>query len=382
MNTFSTFPFDPRRALWVLGFMAPGLAPFLYGLQWMGAPVWAVAVTPLVLLFGVSPVVDHFIGRDTRNISIEVLLDLENDPFYRRLLHLIVPSYALGLLAACAIATSGQFTPVQWVTFTIGIGFVHSLIVLVAHELGHALAKRDQLMAEFALALIAYGHFRIEHNIGHHKNVATPQDPASSRYNESIYRFALREIPGVLIGAIKTENSRLKRRGHNWLCVQNRLLKSWGATLIIVLILVSLFGVSVLGFYALHCFVAWFSISMANYTAHYGLLRRVVDGKREPCKPEHSWSSSFLFSNLLFFNLQRHADHHANAQRPFQNLAHLENTPELPAGIPGLFCMMLVPPVWFRVMNPLLLQAVEHDMSRVNAIPRNPSRFTQGVGDR
>lgn len=366
MSKYSYFQYDPRRALWVIGFLVPALAPLLFGLQHIGVNLWVIAVTPLALLFGVAPIIDHLIGKDTRNISNEVLLVLKHDPYYRRLLYLIVPTYALGIFCACAIASNGQFTAAQWLLFTIGSGFVHSLIVLVAHELGHATQKRDQQLAGFALSLIAYGHFSLEHNIGHHVNVATPKDPASARYGESIYGFALREMPGIVRGAIAIEKKRLDRRGQNWWSLHNSLLKSWMASLCILAVLVVFFGAVAIAFYALHCVVAWFSITMANYTAHYGLLRREVNGKRERCGPEHSWSSSFLFSNLLFFNLQRHADHHKNAQRPFQSLAMLDNTPELPSGIPGLFCMMLVPWIWFYVMDKRLLEFVEGDLSRVN----------------
>ena len=221
-------------------------------------------------------------------------------------------------------------------------------------------------MARLALALIAYGHFGVEHNVGHHKKVATPEDPASARFNESIYRFAVREMPGVFSGAMEKERNRLQRRGLQWWSVQNELLRSWALSAAFLLVLIFAFGAWVIAFFAVHSLVAWFSITMANYTAHYGLLREMIDGRREPCQPKHSWSSSFLFSNLLFFNLQRHSDHHANAHRPFHTLSHLENTPQLPAGIPGLFCMMLIPPIWFRVMNPRLMEVVGHAPSRIN----------------
>ena len=357
---------DPRRRFWPIGFLAPAVAPLLLLAQHLGVDEWLLAALPLLLLFGVAPVADHLIGRDYRNLSRDAARRLAADPYYRRLMHAIVPSYAIGLFAACALFARADFSLVQALLFTVGIAYVHSLLVLVAHELGHARAARDRLLARFALALIGYGHFGVEHNINHHLTVATRADPASSRYGESIYRFALREIPGTFRGAIAAERRRLQRRGLHWWSMQNELLGNWAMSLALVAVLLALFGPVILPFFMLHGLVAWFSITMANYTAHYGLHRRIINGRREPCGPEHSWSSGFLFSNLLFFNLQRHADHHANAQRPFQSLSYIEDTPELPAGIPGLFCMMLVPPVWFRVMNPRLLAAVDHDPTRIN----------------
>ena len=49
-----------------------------------------------------------------------------------------------------------------------------------------------------SLAPTGYGHFFIEHNRGHHRDVATPADPASSRMGETIYGFVRREMPGAL----------------------------------------------------------------------------------------------------------------------------------------------------------------------------------------
>ena len=34
-----------------------------------------------------------------------------------------------------------------------------------------------------------YMHFYLEHNFGHHKNVATPLDPATSKLNQTVYHF-------------------------------------------------------------------------------------------------------------------------------------------------------------------------------------------------
>src|SRR5690242_21334701 len=37
-------------------------------------------------------------------------------------------------------------------------------------------------------------HFYIEHNKGHHKRVATPEDPSSARMGEMVYAFFFRTI--------------------------------------------------------------------------------------------------------------------------------------------------------------------------------------------
>ena len=77
-------------------------------------------------------------------------------------------------------------------------------------------------------------------------------------------------------------------------------------------------------------------------------------------------NSSFFFSNLLFFNVQRHSDHHTNAQKPFQTLGDVDDAPELPSGYPGVFALMLVPPLWYAVIHPILWHAIEGDETRLN----------------
>ena len=67
------------------------------------------------------------------------------------------------------------------------MGSAAGLAINTAHEIGHKNTKLARLLSRITLAVPAYGHFCIEHNAGHHRDVATPEDPASSRMGESIY---------------------------------------------------------------------------------------------------------------------------------------------------------------------------------------------------
>ena len=59
----------------------------------------------------------------------------------------------------------------------------------------------ERWLAKIVLAPTFHGHFAIEHDRGHHRDVATPADPASARMGESIWRFVLREMPGSFVRA-------------------------------------------------------------------------------------------------------------------------------------------------------------------------------------
>lgn len=38
----------------------------------------------------------------------------------------------------------------------------------------------------------------------------------------------------------------------------------------------------------------------------------------ERCAHRHSWNANWLFTNSVIFRLQRHSDHHAHADKPYQ----------------------------------------------------------------
>ena len=114
---------------------------------------------------------------------------------------------------------------------------------------------------------------------------------------------------------------------------------------------------------ALHHLICWLMLTQANYVEHYGLGRALNDkGRYEPVRPIHSWNADQWLSNALLFNLQRHSDHHAHAWRDYQVLRTFDDVPHLPTGYPGTFLLALIPPLWFRVLNPRVeAWAEEHD---------------------
>jgi alkane 1-monooxygenase len=198
--------------------------------------------------------------------------------------------------------------------------------------------------------------------------VATPEDTASARYGESIYQFALREIPGGLKRAWRIERNRLARKGLPWYASDNQILHSYVITVLIFGLVTLLLGWWALFFVLLHVPIVWWQLTSANYIEHYGLLRQKDDnGKYERCEPWHSWNSNHLISNLVLFHLQRHSDHHANPARHYQSLRHFPEAPQLPTGYMGMFVLAYIPPLWFKVMNKKIMQMYRNDMRLVNS---------------
>jgi alkane 1-monooxygenase len=357
---------DRKRYLWLLSVLFP-LLPFVgMALMAESGQEWTLWV-PLVGLYILIPLLDFLFPRDANNPPEAVVPLLEADDYYRVLVHLTVPMYFVVLIAGAWFAVSQDLGWFGLLGHALVIGAIGGIAVNAGHELGHKKAPADRLAARLALAVPFYGHFTMEHNAGHHAQVATPEDSASARFGESIYRFALREIPGGLRRGWALERARLLRRGSSPWSWRNPILQSWALSALLYGGLLVWLGPAVLPFLLIQVAFAWWQLTSANYVEHYGLLRQKgPDGRYERCQPQHSWNANHLASNLVLFHLERHSDHHANASRRYQSLRHFEDVPQLPSGYFGMFLLAYVPPLWFRVMDPRVLALVDGDRGRVN----------------
>ena len=369
---------DRKRWLWLLSVIHP-LQPLLF--LWLhahsGNDAWLIL--PFILNYGLAPVIDWAIGEDRNNPPEEIILQLDQDHYYRRLTYIIVPLHFLSFIV---VAIYAALQPLSWWAFVLLAAFsgiLAGLAINTGHELGHKNTKLEKWLARIVLAVPGYGHFTVAHNRGHHKYVSTFDDPASSRMGESIYKFALREIPGAFTEAWTIEAERLHSRGKPAWHYSNPILQSYAITLLLASLLVAFLGWKMIPFLIIHCAAAYWQLTSANYIEHYGLLRhRDANGKLERCAPHHSWNSNHIYSNLVLFHLERHSDHHAHPQRRYQSLRHFDDLPRLPNGYFGMYLLAYLPWLWFRVMDKRLmaLPHVKGDLDNVNIDPAaRPSLF-------
>jgi alkane 1-monooxygenase len=258
-------------------------------------------------------------------------------------------------------ATDLQWHEIMGRIYTMGL-LCGTFGINVGHELGHRVNKFEQVLAKASLLSSLYMHFFIEHNKGHHKNVATPEDPSSARYGEILYTFFFRTIFFSYTSAWKIANKDAVKNGHKAFSIYNEMLQAQLIQLAFVATIWFFFGGTIMLYYLAAAFTGILLLETVNYIEHYGLSRKETGaGKYERAMPQHSWNSNHVIGRLMLFELSRHSDHHYLASRKYQVLRHHDHAPQMPTGYPGMMILSLIPPAWFYVMNKRV-QAVQNEI--------------------
>ncbi|TCW86633.1 alkane 1-monooxygenase [Burkholderia sp. SRS-46] len=360
---------DGKRYLWLLGVLTitlPILAAQLAlstGLHvfWWFGPLFA---------FGVIPILDTLIGDDRDNPPEDVVPRLERERYYRVIVYLATLVEYVAFFLCIWIVATHALAWYDYVGFALSLGAATGISINTAHELGHKTSRFERWLAKITLAPVAYGHFFVEHNRGHHVRVATAEDPASARYGESFWAFLPRTVIGGIRSAWDLEATRLARLGKSPWTWRNEVLHAWAMTVVVWGVAIALFGTIAIPFLLIQAAYGASLLEVVNYVEHYGLGRaKLPSGRYERCTPQHSWNSNHVVTNLFLYQLQRHADHHANPTRSYQALRHFDHAPQLPAGYATMILLAYVPPLWYRVMNPRVVAHYGGNMAQSNIKP-------------
>ena len=308
---------------------------------------------PMIHAWILIPVLEFLIPADSRNMSKAEEDLAKHNWLYDAMLYLIVVlQYAALFFFLKQITAPGLL---WWET----LGRIMSMGLLsgtfginVGHELGHRINKTEQYLAKMLLASSLYMHFFIEHNKGHHKNVATPNDPSSARMNEPVYLFYFRTIIFSYLSAWHIANDEAMKKTGKKFSVKNEMIQAHLFQSLLLGIIYIAFGLLPLLYFLSAALMGILLLETVNYIEHYGLQRKeIAEGKYERALPTHSWNSNHVLGRMMLFELSRHSDHHFLASRKYQILKHHDNAPQLPTGYPGSMLLSLIPPLWFGIMN-------------------------------
>ena len=319
---------------------------------------------PLIWAWVIIPLAELFIKPIPANMGIAEEELAKKDKTYDILLYLIVIlqyslliKFCIAMMYDAGVMTWQDITGRIWVmgllcgTFGINVG----------HELGHRVNKFEQTLAKMLLLTSLYMHFFTEHNKGHHKRVATPEDPSSARYGEPVYTFYFRTIIFSYISAwhIANDETRKKARlndtvgqGKPAFSLYNEMVQFTLIQIAFLGLIFFVFSWLITLYFIAAAFIGILLLETVNYIEHYGLQRRLSgEGKYERTLPSHSWNSNHVIGRLMLFELSRHSDHHYLASRKYQVLRHHDDSPQMPTGYPGMMILSLFPPAWFYIMN-------------------------------
>ena len=281
------------------------------------------------------------------------------DPFFDFLLYLNIP-----IVFGIFFVSLNTLLYTDSVSEIIGIILSTSIVMAtnginVGHELGHRKSLFSRTCSKLLYLPCQYMHFFIEHNYGHHINVATPDDPATAKYKQNLYSFWISSVTKTYLSAWRIQLKLLKVSKLSFFSLRNDMIFYTLFQIAFLIFIYLNYGLIVTLYSLLMSIGSFLFLETINYVEHYGLLRKIKsNGKYERVKPHHSWNSNHTIGRITLYELTRHSDHHFISSKKYQVLESIEDSPQLPYGYPTSILISFLPPLWFRIMNPL----VEHYM--------------------
>ena len=324
------------------------LAAFI-SLQYRG---YLSYITPFYA-FVVIPVLELMFPIDNTNVSETESESLKTKKLFDWLLYLNLPIvYGLLIFGLFTISTTTLET-YEFIGLILSMGIVLGVNgINVAHELGHRQTTNERFLGKALLLPALYMHFYIEHNYGHHLHAATKEDPATARYNQSVYSFWFTSVFRQYVSAWKIQKKLLINNNLSATSLKNDML--WYAFLQLFYLAIITFFFGTTGFiFALFSAISGFILlETVNYIEHYGLLRlKTKSGRYERVKEIHSWNSNHVIGRIVLYELTRHSDHHYKTSKKYQLLDCHDESPQMPFGYPTSMVLSLIPPLWFKIMN-------------------------------
>lgn len=307
---------------------------------------------PLLFVFFLVPIIELFIEPNSKNLMETEEVVAKENKLYDFILWLTAPLQYVFLYIFLQSFT-GPLQLLDIIGRIIAMGLLcGGFGINVAHELGHRVNKTEQFFAKSLLLTSLYMHFFIEHNKGHHKHVATPNDPSTAKYKQSLYSFWLQTFQGTYVKAWQIAIEDAQKRKSKFPILLNEMALFQLIQIGFCFVIYFNFGLVIFSHFLVSAFIGAALLETVNYIEHYGLQRQQrTDLTYERVLPAHSWNSNHVIGRLIFFELSRHSDHHYMASRKYQILRHMDEAPQMPTGYPGMILLALVPPIWFQVMD-------------------------------
>ncbi|WP_460220407.1 alkane 1-monooxygenase [Psychroserpens sp. MEBiC05023] len=311
-----------------------------------------VFLTPLYA-FVIIPLLELIFPIDTNNLSTEDVNSKLKLKLFDWLLYLNLPIVYALVVFGLYDSTTSTIETYERIGMMVSTGIVLGVNgINVAHELGHRQSTNERFLGKALLLPAQYMHFYIEHNFGHHLNAATPEDPATARYNQTVYSFWVTSIFRQYTSAWQIQKKLLKNNNNSFFSVKNDMLWYVIFQVAYLVIVYILFGSTGVLFAFISAIIGFLLLETVNYIEHYGLIRlKTKSGRYERVKEIHSWNSNHVIGRIVLYELTRHSDHHYKSSKKYQILDCHDESPQMPYGYPTSMVLSMVPPLWFSIMN-------------------------------
>ena len=312
--------------------------------------------TTVMYAFIILTILDIISGSRSENLSKDQVNDKKSKWIFDVMLYLNLPIVFGLLFLVCTKIETQEYDVYEFIGLGLSTGILLATNAInVAHELGHRTPYFERFMGKCLYIPCLYMHFYIEHNFGHHMNVATPNDGATAKYNQTVFSFWITSVTKQYVDAWKHQINLLTTKKYPFFSVKNDMLWYHLIQPTYLFGVFYFFSIDTMLFAIASGVVSFLFLESINYIEHYGLRRfKTASGRYERVQPQHSWNSNFNIGRIVLYELTRHSDHHYKSSKKYQLLNSYEQSPNLPLGYPASILLSFIPPLWFKIMNPLV----------------------------
>ncbi|KAF3979715.1 MAG: fatty acid desaturase [Methylococcales symbiont of Iophon sp. n. MRB-2018] len=203
-----------------------------------------------------------------------------------------------------------------------------SSAIIVAHELIHRPQFYMRLMGRMLLYTVCYEHFVTFHLRSHHLTVATVDDMATARIDESFNDYWKRVFTGHFSCAWSLEMERINIHTSAtffYKIFANTILQGLFVEFILIVLIIINFGWVATFIFLIQALSGVRLLETINYFQHWGL------GQGED-RNGLAWVNQSCVSEYALVGLSNHIAHHQNSATPFQSTLYSEQGPIMPYG--------------------------------------------------
>ena len=315
----------------------------------------------VVYTFVFIPILESYTKEGKNTYTDDEKKNRNLDPFFDFLLYLNIPIvFGIFFISLNTLLYANTYFEIVGIILSSSIVMATNGIN-VGHELGHRKSLFSRTCSKLLYLPCQYMHFFIEHNYGHHINVATPNDPATAKYKQNLYSFWISSVTKTYLSAWKIQLKLLRVSKLSFFSFKNDMIFYTVFQTLFLIFIYFNYGLIITLYSLIMSIVSFLFLETINYVEHYGLLRKIKpNGRYERVKPHHSWNSNHTIGRIVLYELTRHSDHHFKSSKKYQVLESIEDSPQLPYGYPTSILISFFPPLWFWIMNPLVRDHMDY----------------------